>query len=114
MDASASVQHLADQLGVTVDRARFHARASSKPVMTFIALAATVAYATSIQQTHDERIGAALDVAAGSAGSADTDVPALLHAVSIEYSGRRDQTVVRAIVAARALLGDLLRLGAVQ
>jgi hypothetical protein len=73
-------------------------------------LAATVALATSVQQTHDEQIGAALDAAAGSAGTADTDVPALLHAISIEHSGRRDE----AIAAARALLGDLLRLGVVR
>lgn len=110
MDATASVQHLADQLGVTVDWAKFHAHSSSKPVMTFIALAATVAFATSVQQTHDEQIAEALDAAAGSAGTTDTGVPALLHAISIEHSGRRDE----AIVAARALLGDLLRLGVLR
>jgi hypothetical protein len=110
MDASASVQHLADQLGVTVDWARFHANASSAPVMTFIALAATVSFATGIQQAHDAQISQALDAAAGSAGTADTDLPALLDAISIEHSARRDE----AIVQARALLGDLLRLGVVR
>jgi hypothetical protein len=109
MDASASVQHHADQLGVTVDWARLHANASSAPVMTFIALAATVSFATSIQQTNGEQISQALDAAAESAGTADTDLAALLHAISIEHSGRRDE----AIVHARALLGDLLRLGVV-
>jgi hypothetical protein len=110
MDASASVQHLADQLGVTVDWTRFHANASSAPVMKFIALAASVSFATSIQQTHSEQVSEALDAAAGSAGTADTDFPALLHAISIEHSGRRDE----AIDQARALLGDLLRLGVVR
>ena len=80
------------------------------PVITFIMLAAAVAFATSVQQTHDEQIAEALDAAAGSVGTADTDVPVLLHALSIEYSARRDE----AIVAARALLGDLLQLGVVR
>lgn len=110
MDATASVQHLADQLGVTVNWASLHQHLSSAPVMQFVAYAARVAYATSVHQLHDERIGQALNAAAGSAGTTDTDLPALLHAISIDQNEIRDQ----AIAAAWTLLGDLLRLGVVR
>jgi hypothetical protein len=110
MDVFTSLRHLADQLGVAVDWSRLHAHATSAAVIAFVARAARVSYATSIQQIHGEQIGDALDAAAGAAGTADTDVPALPHSISIDQGDRRDQ----AITEARALLGDLINLGVLR
>jgi hypothetical protein len=107
VDASTSVRRLAEELGVTVNLARFHAHRGSAPIMLFVALAAPVSFAASIERACGEQPSKVPNAVAGSASTAGTNVPALRHAVSIEHSGRHDE----AIVQARPLLGALRGIG---